>query len=377
MNKKQIEGVKEVSLRAIIVAVLLVLTCVLDAHARTLEKVTFTYNRKIAVDIPALAQISQEVSQFLSTVHKSAYVQVDEGKIFQGIISFDDVKATADFLAKTARENPAWLKTHWYYNTFFDFYRLYSDGTSCPAKIGKLPRGWKGAPEHHRITTYRVCKIPGSQKKTKKHIFPLYSRPVDEQGKTPSHIREHKKTLTRFAYTRQQIVDGALEPGKAQVLAWVTPEGYNELVMQGSAVIDFEDGSPLTTFQAVVHNEKNVGDKYWFIAPYEKKKPSKKYPVKVDPVPGVSFAGNIPELGFGKLLVMVGKNPLTLEKEMRVGMLVDTGHAFQDNLCKFDLFTGYFENHEQSASHARQYPHTAEMYILIKKRGRRGVASPL
>ena len=368
MNKRKIEEVKEVSLRAIIITALLVLTCILDAHARTLQKITFTYNRKIAVDIPALAQLSQEVSQFLSTVHKSSFVQVDEGNIFQGIISLNDVKETVVFLAKTASKNPGWLKTHWFYNTFFDFYRLYSDGSSCPAKIGKLPRGWKGSPEHHRITTYRICKISGSHKKTKEHDFPLYSCPFDEQGKKPGYIREHKKTLTRFAYTRQQIVDGALEPGKAQIIAWVRSDGYNELVMQGSAVIDFEDGSPLQMFQVVVHNEKNVGDKYWFIAPYEKRKPSKKYPVKVDPIPGVSFAGNISELGFGKLLVMIGKNPLTLEEEMRIGMLVDTGHAFQDNLCKFDLFTGYFDNHEQSILHARQYPHTAQIYILIKKK---------
>lgn len=368
MNK---EKIKEISLRALIIAGLMLITCVLDMQAQTLEKVTqFTYNRKMAVNVPALAQISEEVSQFLSTVHKSAYVQVDEGKIFKRLnISLEDVQQTAEFIAKTAREHPSWLNTPWFYREFFDIYRLYSDGPLCPAKMGKLPRGWPGAPSAHRITTYRVCKIPGSRIKTSVYNFPLYSRPFDEAHKGPRQHTAKKEPLTRFVYTRQEIVGGSLEPGKAQVIAWVTLEGYKELVMQGSAMIDFDDGSPLQTFQVVVHNGKEGSEKYWFIAPYEKKR-SKKFPVKVDPVPGVSFAGNIAELGFGKVLLMIGKNPLDAdkEKEMMVGMLVDTGDAFQDNLCKFDLFTGYFEDHHLFKKHTRHYPHTAEIYIIIKKK---------
>ncbi len=366
MTSKQL---KQVSLQVGAVTALLILTCVLDAHSRTLKKVESTYNQKIAVDQKALAQITEEVSQFLSHVHKSVYMQVDEGNIFKGIVTIDDVKDTIDFLAKHAKEHPSWLKSHWFYNTYFDFYRLYSDGDSCPLKIGALPRGWIGAPDNHRITKYRICKIHGSRKKTKKYSFPLYPRPSDEACKTREYIRNNPEEFIRFAHTRSEIVEGILEQkGASKPLAWITLEGYKELVMQGSAVIDFEDQTVPQTFQVVVANGKEWDDKYWFVAPYEKRKPSKKYPIKVEPVPGVSFAGNIPALGFGKVLVMIGKNPLTLEKEMKVGVLTDTGNAFLDNLCKFDLFTGYFEDHHLFDEHCKQYPHTAEMYILIKKR---------
>ncbi len=366
MNSKQL---KEVSLRIGVVTAFFILTCVLDAHARTLKKVESVYNQKIAVDQKALALIAEEVSQFLSHVHKSIYVQVSEGKIFKGIVTIDDVKDTINFLAKHAKEHPNWLKSHWFYNTYFDFYRLYSDGEFCPLKIGKLPRGWIGAPDNHRITKYRICKMHGSRTKTKKYFFPLYSRPSDEVGKTNERIRNNPEKFIRFMYKRSEILEGALEHKKeVQPLAWVTLEGYKELVMQGSAVIDFEDQTTPQTFQVVVENDMAREDKYWFVAPYEKRKPSKKYPIKVEPIPGVSFAGNISDIGFGKVLVMIGKNPLTLEKEMRVGVLTDTGTAFQDNLCKFDLFTGYFEEHQLFDEHCKQYPHTAEMYILIKKR---------
>ena len=366
MTSKQL---KDVSVQICVVTALLILTCVLDAHGRTLKKVDSTYNQKIAVDQKALAQVTEEVSEYLSNVHKSAYVQVDEGTIFKGLVTVDDVKNTIDFLAKTAKEHPSWLKSHWFYNTHFDFYRLYADGDTCPVKIGKLPRGWVGAPDNHRITKYRICKIHGSRVPTKKYLFPLYPRPSDEAGKTRDYIRNNPEEFIRFAYTRSEIVDGVLERKEiSKPLAWVTLEGYKELVMQGSAVIDFEDETVQHMFQVVVANGKESEDKYWFIAPYEKKKPSKNYPIKVEPVPGVSFAGNIAALGFGKVLVMIGKNPLTLEKEMRVGVLTDTGNAFRDNLCKFDLFTGYFEDHHLFDEHCKQYPHTAEIYILIKKR---------
>jgi hypothetical protein len=355
-----------------IVGALLILTCILDTHTQTFKKEEFTYNQKITVDVEALAQITQEVSDFFSTAHTSNfYVQVNEGKVFKGVITLDDVKDTINFLAKTAKEKPKQLKTHWFYKHYFDFYRWYSDGTLCPAKIGKLPRGWKGSPEHLRITKYRMCKIYGSRAKTKKYSFPLYPRPSDEAGKTRDYIRNNPQEFIRFAYKKEEIRGGILE-NKAVLkpLAWVTPQGYEELAMQGSAVIDFQDGTMPQIFQVVVANGKENEDKYWFVALYEKRKPSKKYPIKVEPVPGVSFAGNISDVGFGKVVVMVGKNPLTLEKEMKVGVLVDTGSAFQDNLCKLDLFTGYFEEHHLFDEHCKQYPHTAEVYILIKKKKR-------
>lgn len=367
MNSKQL---KDLSLRIGIITGFFILTCVLDAHAQTFKKEEFTYNQKIAIDTDALAQITKEVSHFLSTAHKSSfYMNVDEGKVFKGIITLDDVRDTIDFLAKAFQEKPNQLKKHWFYKHHFDFYRWYSDGTLCPAKIGKLPRGWKGSPENLRITNYRMCKIHGSRTKTKNYCFPLYVKPSDEEGKTRAYIRDHNNEFVRFKYTRNEIFHGALKADeRTKAVAWITPQGYEELAMQGSAVIDFEHENNPQTFQVVVANGKEGADKYWFVAPYEKRKPSKKYPIKVEPVPGVSFAGNIADVGFGKVLVMVGKNPLTLEKEMRIGVLVDTGSAFQDNLCKLDLFTGYFEDHHLFDEHCKQYPHTAEVYVLIKKR---------
>lgn len=370
MNKIQL---KDIGFRLGVVTALLVISCVLDAHTRTFKKVDFTYNRKIAVDVPALAQITDEVSQFLSTVHTSKfYSPIDEGRVFKGVIALEDVRDTINFLAKMAKEHPKQLQSHWFYNHYFDFYRWYSDGTLCPIKIGKLPRGWQGAPDAIRVTKYRMCKIHGSPYKTEKFSFPLYAPPSDEKGKTRAYIRSHQDEFIRFSYTKDEIVKGVLESDeKTTPVAWVTPQGYKELAMQGSAVINFDNGAELKTFRVVVANGKEGEDKYWFVVPYEKRKPSKKYPVKVDPVPGVSFAGNISDLGFGKVLVMIGKNPLTLEKEMRVGVLVDTGSAFQDNLCKIDFFTGYFEDHHLFDEHCKQYPHTAEMYVMIKKKKKR------
>ncbi len=336
------------------------------------KKEPFTYNQKIEIDVEGVEKIAQEVSTFLQTAHTSKYVTIDEGSCFKGMITVDDVKETIDFLAEQAKKNPKQLKHHWFYNHYFDFYRWHTDG--CLKKMGYVPRGWPKCPEAIRLTKYRIGKIHGSLKKTEKYDIPLYEMPEDENGKLPAYIAGHREEFLRFSYDRSAIFDGALEGNaKTKVLAWVDFDGYKELIMQGSGIIYFGFFSPSLHIKIAGNNGKQEGEKYWFSVVYYPKKSSKKFPVKVEPVPGVSFAGNIEALGFGKVILLVGKNQITKEKEMRLGVLVDTGTAFKDNVCKLDLFVGHFENQESFNEHCKQYPHTAHAYVLIKKKKGRGV----
>lgn len=335
--------------------------------AQFFKKEPFTYNQKIDIDVEGVGKIAQEVSTFLQTAHTSKYVTIDEGSCFKGMITLDDVKETIQFLAEQAKKNPKQLKHHWFYSHYFDFYRWHTDG--CLKKMGHIPRGWPQCPEAIRLTKYRVGKIHGSLKKTEQYDIPLYELPEDEKGKLPSYIASHREDFLRFSYTRTAIFEGALEGNaKTKVLAWVDFDGYKELLMQGSGIIYFGFFSPSLHIKIAGSNGKQDGEKYWFSVIHQTKKNSKKFPVKVEPVPGVSFAGNIEALGFGKVILLVGKNQITKEKEMRLGVLVDTGTAFKDNLCKLDLFVGHFENQEIFNEHCKQYPHTAHAYVLIKKK---------
>ncbi len=361
-----IKGWKRACLRMGVLVGLATIVFVSESHSQSFKKEEFTYNQKIVVDVEGLQKIAQEVSDFFKTVHVSKYVTVSEGTAFAGMITLDDVKETIDFLAQQAKKNPGQLKKHWFYKHYFDFYRWHTDG--CMEKMGCIPRGWPKQ-DAIRLTKYRMCKIPGSRVRTDTYSFPLYEVPVDEKKVTPAQAAQHQDRYLRFLHSRSAILEGVLEGDeRTKVLAWVKPEGYKELAMQGSALINFGIFSGDMHLKVARHNGKDGKERYWFSVPYVEKKSSKKWPQKVEPIPGVSFAGNISALGFGKVILLLGKNPKTLEQEMRVGVLVDTGDAFKDNLCKLDLFTGYFEHPAHFDDHCKNYPHTAHAYVLIKKK---------
>ena len=232
MNKKMLQ---EVSLKIGVVIGLVIVVCVTEAHSQSFIKEPFTYNQKIVFDVPGLQMISQDVSDFFKTVHKSKYVKVGVGAAFEGMFTLEDVQKTIDFLASQAKKHPELLKQHWFYREHFDFYRWHTHG--CEKTIGPLPRGWQGCPEAVRITKYRISKIHGSLIKTKEYTFPLYESPSDEQGKTPAYIKEHQDQFVRFAFDRDAILKGALQDStKTRVLMWVNFEGYKELAMQGSEI---------------------------------------------------------------------------------------------------------------------------------------------
>lgn len=324
----------------------------------------------IVSDIQALTLVADDTAHFLQKVSKSTYIKVDNGVFDHHTITLSDVQETAAFIAEVGKKNPKFLQSPWFYNEYFDFYWWHAD-SKILEKIPHTPRGWGKPPEYIRTTTYRTCKVHGSPVKTKHYNYPLYAVPSDEKGKMPDYIRAHPDEFVRFKYTRQQIRAGAFDAlNVTQPLAWLDEHDYKEFVMQGTVKVVFENGTE-RLLRVAFSNGKQKEQSYWFASPVEYKDPRlSKFPLKVEPQPGVSFAGNFKELGFGKVILLRGWNKETNRLETRIGLLVDTGEAFNGNLYQLDIFTGYFDSKAEYHQKTKGYPHTAQAYILIKKKNK-------
>ena len=319
---------------------------------------------RIVTDPYELARVAQEGADFLSKLHKSKYSTASAGLFQEFGVTLDQVQETLQFIAQVGKTRPDLLTSPWFLNTHFTFYRWYGDKTKQKEYI---PRGWKAAPEHILTTRYRITQVPASRVKTKYYNVPLCELPEDEKQFTSAQKKEHKESLLRFKHSYSAIVGGALEKNKkTRPLAWVTQKGCKEFVMQGSVLARYPDGTK-KLLRVAGSNGMTSPDNYWYAMEVAKRPKNSAFPVKVKPRAGVTYAGDMNLLGFGKVIVLVGLNPVSQEEETRLGVLVDTGGAFKDNLSKLDLFTGYFEDEQAFKKHSQTYPHTARAYILIKK----------
>jgi hypothetical protein len=218
-----------------------------------------------------------------------------------------------------------------------------------------------------RITKYAVFTYPGSRKKTSTYNTAIYS------------LKDNSRTDNFYTrYTKQDVLSGIYEPGgkefgKVEPIAYLTREGLEEALMQGTILINFTDGSKV--FFNVDRNngipyirgvKPTAQKRYWY---FKKVDAIKGYGYKIDAKisikPGVTFAGDVLNIGLGRVIVMEygqGRN-----KRLRMGVIADTGGAFLPNLYQLDFLAGIFKNQKDFGRYISQLPEYANAYILVKK----------
>lgn len=218
-----------------------------------------------------------------------------------------------------------------------------------------------------RITKYAVFTHPGSRKKTSTFDTPIYSLKDDLIT---------NKFYTK--YTKQQVLSGIYEPGgrefgKVEPLAYLTREGLEEALMEGTILINFPDGSQ-AFFNVDRNNEmpyvRGVAPRsqkrYWY---FRQVNAIKGYGYKIDAKisipPGVTFAGDVLNIGLGKVIVL--EYTKGGRKHLKMGIIADTGGAFLPNLHQLDFLAGIFKNKNDFGQYIRQLPEYATAYILVKK----------
>jgi hypothetical protein len=218
-----------------------------------------------------------------------------------------------------------------------------------------------------RMTKYAVFTHPGSRTKT-----PLYNTALYQ-------IKDNQIDTDYRKYTKQHVFNGVYEAtgtqkGGAQPIAYLTRDAVEDALMEGTTVVKFADGSR-EIFNVDRSNEmpyikgldKNKQTRYWYFKPVKEIKGyGYKMEAKIPIEPGVTFAGDVLNIGLGKIVVV--EDTKGKKKQLRLGVIADTGGAFLPNLHQIDFLAGVFDNQQKFKEYSKQLPEYTNAYFLVKKK---------
>lgn len=226
-----------------------------------------------------------------------------------------------------------------------------------------------------RVTRYLVYAQAGSATPTAVYDTPLYAVPDDERDLSEAEARD-AHGLLRHQLTRRQVLDGAFadggaHAGRAEPLVWLTRSGVHQALLQGTVAVQLPGGERLFT----VHRCNDVPwdpsvrdpeaqDRYWYFRSVDTPRgwaPGGATGARV--VPGVSLAADLGNLAYGGLVALQADGGLT------VGVVSDTGGAFQPNLFQVDLYAGVYPSRAAFEEATRTVPRRAHAWFLVRPAG--------
>ena len=309
-----------------------------------------------------LKQIDQVLFYFKKYGEKDPRA-VSPGLLSSCNVTLNDVKATLIFCRDTLKEDlkkggKLRLQDPVFLNNHFRALRWYPKPGNNDQK-GRI-----------RITKYAVFTITGQKKRDAVYRHALYTLPDDEKGMSLDEAQKNKGKLSRFKYTKQAVKAGAYDKGGAVPLVWINKDGLEKALMQGTICVrddrnrkrffNVSRGNDIP-YDPKIDNPKNQ-ERYWYF--FEVKEP-KGYGLDADSMvtiyPDAALAGDVTNLGLGKIMAIKGR-------KTRLGILADTGGAFNPGLDRLDYFTGVFGTVKEFWQKAKTIPEFAEVYILIKKK---------
>ena len=143
--------------------------------------------------------------------------------------------------------------------------------------------------------------------------------------------------------------------------------------MEGTILVNFTDGSK-QLFNVDRSNEMSYIQKlpataqkrYWYFRQVDAIKGyGYKIDAKISISPGVTFAGDVLNIGLGKIIVI--EYTKGGSKHLQMGVIADTGGAFLPNLYQLDFLAGIFQDKKDFGEYISQIPDYATAYILVKK----------
>lgn len=324
------------------------------------------------VNFDLLSKTAQNALNYLNTREKDDPLIFQDGVLGALGITVKDVKNTLSFIINTVEKDKknntkSRLLNADFIKDNFKIIQWYAYGSE-KYKI-------KTPDKNIRLTKYVVYTINGSKVKTDNFDCALYSIPTDETGLTVSEAEAKKDSLLRYKYTKQQVLSGVYEKGgeaegKVTSIAWLTREGIEEAIMEGTVNVKFDDGS-FGIFNVHRNNgilydrsikEPKLQKRYWYFKKVNGIKGyGKEIDAKINIYPRVTFAGDVYNIGLGKFILL--KYP---SDKFIYGILADTGGAFIPNLYQLDFLSGVFNSKKEFINYVSTLPEYAEAYILIK-----------
>lgn len=321
--------------------------------AYTEEATNFTFD--IIVNPLALQQAAKDALRYIKHKKKLATVTLEPTSI-KPIMDKNDVVKTLKFIIKIIEEDketgnyrildPNFINTQ---------FRLITWG----------PFNTQNQASQIKLTNYVVYNVKGSWVKTAKYNCALYKL-LDASLRTK--------------FTKHQILYGALEkPGyqkKAIPLAWLTRDDFEQALLQGTVLVNFPNKSYkifMVNSNNNIEYNKSIKDikkqkRYWFFN--ETKNPHislDDFKKRIQDRKEVIFAGDLENIGIGKLIAIQHINQLTQKPEVYLGVLADTGGAFINNPYQLDFFAGIFNNSNELKKYLKKFPLTTKAFVLCRK----------
>lgn len=303
------------------------------------------------------------------------------------------VKKTLSFICKINREDsksnqPSRLSQADFLTKNFNFYRWSPDKKTATDIANKSTNEVKSRMLNNIpnqeifLTKYYTKLLDGSSVQTKKYNQALYAIPFDEQALTLVEAEQKSSELNRYKFTRQQVISGALVKNNlANPLIWLSEEALHDVLLQGTGVLKV-DGT-IRYFN--VHRNNGIAynysigkreqARYWyFIETPEIMGYGHNQQSKIAIKPQVTFAGNVADLGLGKLIMVsylvknadVNTNKKTT-RVSRLGVLADQGGAFDNNLFQLDLLVDSYRGWQDYHQANKHLPDYAQAWIVLLK----------
>jgi hypothetical protein len=218
-----------------------------------------------------------------------------------------------------------------------------------------------------RVTKYAVFTHSGSHTPTKEFNTGLYALKPDSDIEA-----------IRLKYTKQDVLKNIYEPkgqefGTVEPLAYLDREGLESALMEGTVLIKFNDGKS-AFFNVDRHNNipyiKGLNPieqkRYWYFKPVTAIKGfGQTIETKISLKPGVTFAGDVLNIGLGRIVVT--EHSIDGKPQLQMGIIADTGGAFLPNLHQLDFLAGVFDSKEDFNAYTRKLPEYTKAYILVKR----------
>jgi len=321
-----------------------------------------------------LCKVASNTQAYIKQFSDDDYA-VHSGTVINNI-NLTRVNKTLDFLCQLPPQDKLTSK---FINKHFDLYRWYPDKKQADKLAEKSNNKVKkrllnNIPEQQIfITKYYTKLLKASDKATEEFNQALYALPFDEQSLSIDEAELNKAQLTRFKYTRQQVIAGALkEKSLAKPLIWLSEEALHDVLLQGTGVVEVNGKRRYFN----VHRNNGIAydytlgkreqARYWYFAEV----PSilgygKSLADKIALKPEVTFAGDVKQLGLGKLFLInyqVAGTPVN-----NLGILADQGGAFTNNLFQLDFLKGSYFGWSDYYQANKHLPDYANAWLLLVK----------
>jgi hypothetical protein len=359
--------------------------------------------KNLSANSSDLCLVAEKTARYL-TEHTEDNFAVHPGNIFSSPslphVSLNKVKNTLNFICEIHQEDlknnrKSRLTDNNFLKQHFDFVRWLPDKTTATNIANKSTNKVKTRllqkipTDKLFLTKYYTKLLTASAVKTNIYTQALYALPYDEKGISLKKSEDLTASLNRFKYTRQQVIAGALLKNKlATPLVWLTEDALHDVLLQGTGVLDV--GGKRRYFN--VHRNNGIAynysigkteqARYWyFIETPEIMGYGKDQASKIAIKSQVTFAGNVADIGLGKLMMVSYETstkatatsltgtpqPHKIKTVSRLGILADQGGAFDNNLFQLDFLVGSYQGWRDYHQDNKHLPDYARAWFMLLK----------